>query len=109
MSSLSVDMLWLTENDADQSSDGDAEPKLRRRLTTSTNNNVESTSTDEQLEYANKSLWRRTLIRPCVLMLHFLKIERVLLKSPSQLEFHNDQRWNCMTSISLSFLRIIHR
>ena len=56
MSSLSVDMLWLTENDADQSSDGDAEPKLRRRLTTSTNNNVESASTDEQLEYANKSL-----------------------------------------------------
>lgn len=44
------DVLWLTENDADQSSDGDAEPKLRRRFTTSTNNNVESSSTDEQLE-----------------------------------------------------------
>ncbi|XP_046639130.1 uncharacterized protein LOC124320331 [Daphnia pulicaria] len=44
------DLLWVTENDADQSSDGDAEPKMRRRCTTLTNNNVEPTSTDGQLE-----------------------------------------------------------
>jgi hypothetical protein len=53
---LNVDLLWVTENDADQSSDGDAEPKMRRRCTTLTNNNVEPTSTDGQLEYASKSL-----------------------------------------------------
>jgi len=51
-----VDLLWVTENDADQSSDGDPEPKMRRRCTTLTNNNIEPTSTDGQLEYANKSL-----------------------------------------------------
>jgi hypothetical protein len=45
-------MLWLTENDADQSSDTDAEPKLRRRFTISTNNNIEPIPTDGQLEYA---------------------------------------------------------
>lgn len=32
-------MIWLTENDADLSSEGEIEPKLRRRYTLSTSNN----------------------------------------------------------------------
>ena len=31
--------MWLTENDADQSSEGETAPKLRRSYTNSTNDN----------------------------------------------------------------------
>ena len=33
------DLMWLTENDADQSSEGETAPKLRRSYTNSTNDN----------------------------------------------------------------------
>lgn len=90
-------MLWLNDDDADQSSDGEAEKKLRRRHTGSTSNNNEPTPTHGPSEYVNNSQLPEVLY----IFMNFYSIltERDLPNSRKRLLHgrHKGQCWNCMT------------
>ncbi len=47
---IDSDLLWLTENDADQSSEGEVAPKLRRRYANSSANSTNNSETRATIE-----------------------------------------------------------
>lgn len=47
---IDSDLMWLTENDADQSSEGEVAPKLHRRYTNSSSNSTNNSETHATIE-----------------------------------------------------------
>lgn len=92
-------MLWLNDGDADQSSDGEVEKKLRRRHTASTSNNNEPTPTDGPSEYVNNKLNVRKWLHIYMKFRTLFSIERDVPESRKRLlhDPHKERCWNCMT------------